>query len=220
MGQVSTIKLGITKLSITDTCSTLSSSTCRPCDCYNQGSFSSLCDPEGQCMCKDKFNGRRCETKDCELTEWSQWAKCPCGRRVGTYRLRDIKSQPVGDGRKCGGLMRETKWCKVVKCDCKPGYYGNQCEKRDCVLHHWSAWSTCESCPKYRCDKFGHIFPKCKETKFPKKTRSRGIKITKVGDGIACSSRQSESNYCGYACSTQCRFPRTLSGPYCSYGRH
>ena len=196
----------------TDTCSTLRSSKCRLCDCYASGSISSTCDIKGQCMCKDKFYGRRCDSKDCEFTEWSLWSECPCGKRVETQRWRSLKSRRVGDGNECEGYPRDRKWCKVVKCDCKPGYYGNQCEKRDCVLHQWSSWSTCDSCPKKRCDF------KCPKGKAPKKSRSRGVKVARVGGGIACSSRRSETNYCGWHCTTRCMpYPWSF---ICYYGKH
>ena len=196
-----------------DTCAQLSSAKCVPCNCDTQGSRSSSCDSKGKCTCKDTFKGTKCGDRDCEMTNWSAWTTCPCGTNDPKTRNRSVKIQPSGEGEKCK-QTEETATCTMTPCDCssKPGYYGDKCDKRDCVLTKWSSWSSCQSCPARCAD------PSCPQTISPQKTRTRSVKTAKDGNGRDCSGSKSETNSCGYRCYRRC--VGRPGGAICGYRRY
>ena len=178
-----------------DTCSLLSSTKCNPCNCNITGSVSVSCDSTGQCTCKNNFYGTKCPNRDCAMTAWSAWTSCRCGYTDPKSRTRSVSVSLIGGGKRCP-TTSESGTCTMVPCDCssKPGYYGNRCENRNCVLHEWSSWSSCYNCRGYSC-----------RTLNPQKHRSRSIKISKVGNGVECSVTRSETHSCGYTCYLQGR---------------
>ena len=70
------------------------------------------------------------------------------------------------------------------QCSCKPGFYGNKCENRDCV---WRGWSPFSSCTK-GCDYGGSM------------TRSRSHDVTKQGQGRSCDGSNTETRNCFKGC--------------------
>ena len=70
------------------------------------------------------------------------------------------------------------------QCSCKPGFYGNKCENRDCV---WRGWSGFSSCTK-GCDYGGF------------KTRSRSHDVTKQGQGRSCDGSNTDTRNCFNGC--------------------
>ncbi len=65
-------------------------------------------------------------------------------------------------------------------CSCKPGFYSEKCENRDCV---WSSWSAFSSCSK-SCGYGG------------KWTKTRTHKVTAHGQGKICKGSDSETAPC------------------------
>ena len=194
----------------TDTCSKLSSTECAACNCNTQGSVSPMCDQEGKCTCKDKFYGKKCTDRDCEMTTWSAWltqhGDCRCGYTDTKNRTRSVRIQPTGNGEKCPPLTEEGN-CTMEPCDCKrirPGYYGNRCENRDCVLSDWTVWTN-DNCQVWNdgllCFKDcpGGV-PRCQPTRH----RSRYVKVSQVGAGKDCLPGRSETSSCGITCVKRC----------------
>ena len=193
---------------ISDTCSALLSTECVPCNCDTEVSLTSACDSKGHCTCKNKYYGPKCKHRDCEMTTWSDWTNCRCGHTDTKNRTRSVTTQSAGEGFACKHTQ-ETGTCVMIPCHCptiRPGYYGDRCEHRDCVLKPWSAWSSC-ACPGgttlYRLPNIT-----------PKKQRSRDKQLSKVGSGAECGP-QWEENYCGFTCVSQCR--KFLDEIHCSY---
>ncbi|CAC5392200.1 unnamed protein product [Mytilus coruscus] len=66
------------------TCKNITS-VCKPCNCNTVGSLSTICNSKtGQCCCKEHFVGHKCEKKerqDCECSDWTSWSACSklCG---------------------------------------------------------------------------------------------------------------------------------------------
>ena len=178
---------------------------CEPCSCDSQGSISTICDSKGQCYCNDKFYGTKCNNRDCQMSPWSSWTpSCRCGYTDARTRTRTILSQPKGNGTRCPPT-KETGRCVMTPCNCattNPGYYGDRCQNRDCVLYQWSSWTdTCKCNDLDGCDKYSF----CPEIKTPTKQRSRGVKIYRAGSGKHCGARSETSN-CGYVCKKICGF--------------
>ena len=184
-----------------DTCSVLKSTACTPCNCHVNGSSSTSCDDNGVCSCKGTFWGAKCSNRDCRVTSWSAWAGCGrCGYSDPKTRTRRVSAPPIGMGKQCPSLQ-ETGRCTMIPCDCKeknPGYYGPRCDNRDCELGSWGRWSTCESCNR-RCGGRYHCW-----SFHPYKSRSRKVRITKVGNGRECSDKTTDSESCGYECKKVC----------------
>ena len=199
---------------IIDTCSSLSSTECAPCNCDTTGSVSPNCDAKGQCTCKNKYYGPKCKHRDCEMNTWSDWTSCRCGYTDAKTRTRSVKTPTAGEGMPCKDTT-EAGICTMKPCDCRtmrPGFKGDRCEDRDCVLGAWTTWSACAHCPAG--DTRGTRLP----TITPRKTRSRGVKITKVGKGNNCGS-STQTDYCGYRCVHVCQDQVSLVGSstYCRY---
>lgn len=113
------------------------------------------------CLC-NFLEVKNCEVtscrQECELTEWSEWGKCPvtCGGSVQT-RSRKVLKAPSGGGADCPPLI-ESKNC------------GMDCCSRDCVLGSWDPWSFCSaSC-------YGTM------------KRSRRVEVAPCGDGKKCDA--------------------------------
>ena len=150
------------------------------------------------------------------MTAWSSWTNCRCGYSDQKNRTRSIKNHKVGEGLPCFNI-KETGTCTIVPCDCSvvnPGYYGDRCTNRDCVLSSWSSWEGCTGCP-HGC---GQTPTMC-STLHPKKHRKRHVTITKVGLGKGCSGKTSETNSCGYRCVYRCSGGAFFSKRVCKYNR-
>ena len=183
-----------------DTCSKLSSTECSPCKCDTKGSLSTSCDAKGQCKCKDNYYGTKCSNRDCEYATWTTWTKCRCGHEDTKYRSRRINIFDSGEGLPCVRTYEKRLCGAMEPCNCaviNPGYYGDLCENRDCALSSWSSWSSCKSCPTHECYR-----DNC-PTLYPKKRRTRSVKIKQVGHGKGCGGR-SDSDSCGYRCQKIC----------------
>ena len=205
-----------TFICISDTCSTLSSTQCAPCNCDTTGSVSSNCDSKGQCTCKNKYYGPKCQHRDCEMTMWSDWTNCRCGYTDGKTRSRSVQTPAAGEGMACKDKT-QAGICTMKPCHCptmRPGFKGDRCEDRDCVSHTWSAWTVCAPCPA------GNTRGTKLATITPTKTRSRGVKVSKVGNGKDCGA-PTEPGYCGYRCVHVCQENISLYGTstYCQYHR-
>ena len=172
------------------------------CNCSQNGSAVPSCNEVGKCTCKEKYYGKKCSNKDCEMGEWSAWSKCPCGvtgRRKS--RSRSSKSFAAGYGKRCPTNNVQRAPCEKKPCKCKKGYYGNVCQDRDCTLTSWTTWSRCTPCPG-ACK-----WPSCPKTvpKHEYRSRHRGVKINKAGAG-RCEAERRQSAYCGY-----CKMTSTCS---------
>ena len=149
------------------------------------------------------------------MTEWSSWTDCQCGHSDQKNRTRSIKKHKVGDGQPCHHI-KQTGTCTIVPCDCSvvnPGYYGDLCTNRDCVLSSWSAWEGCAGCPR-RCSQSHFDCP----TLHHKKHRTRYVTITKAGFGKGCG-KTSDTDSCGYRCVFGCSGGGIMSAPQCKYSR-
>ena len=197
---------------LVDTCSRLSSTECVACNCDTEGSSSTSCDSSGKCTCKTKYYGTKCNTRDCEMDNWANWSNCRCGHTDRKSRTRRIKTARAGEGLLCMPTT-ENGTCTMTPCNCpaigKSGYYGDRCEKRDCVLTQWSSWtgSNCPGCPD-RNRTFKYCYPRSScpswSTQTPKRSRSRSIQTSKVGGGRDCGPK-SETSGCGYKCQQYCQ---------------
>ena len=199
---------------------------CAACKCNTNGSKSTACNSKGQCVCKEKFYGTKCDDRDCEMTTWSEWSgKCRCGYTDTRKRNRKVRILPIGNGKPCSTVTKENTTCKMIPCNCakiRPGYYGDRCEKRDCVWNHWSAWntSTCKTCPG---PKYPHplvCYRRCRKRIPLTKRRTRSKKTTRVGKGKGCSGSGSEMSSCGYVCVLDCSSKDITTGALqCIYNR-
>ena len=184
-----------------DTCSTLQSKSCTWCNCDPHGSASTNCDKSGKCKCKDDYYGKKCNNKDCDMGEWTEWSNCPCGvAGVRRRRSRIPKSLPTWYGIRCPTENVQYTTCEKIACKCQTGFYGDLCQDRDCTLTSWTSWKECTPCPtpcvKYKCT-----------TAIPKheyRSRERRVQIQKAGNG-KCEGEKYQSAYCGY-CKTECLF--------------
>ena len=154
-----------------------------------------------------RYYGTKCANRDCEMTPWSAWSTCRCGYTDKKNRTRTIQTPSAGEGLQCPAAKEESI-CAMTPCNCaveKPGYRGERCESRDCVLHQWGSWtgSNCDGCPS--AEKLCVPRNTCPNwsTTWPTRHRSRGAKITKDGYGKDCDT-QNESSSCGYKCETYC----------------
>ena len=199
---------------ILDTCSMLNTTTCAPCSCNTEGSTSTSCDSNGACTCKPNFHGTKCQNRDCIMTPWGAWTTCPCGTTNQRTRTRTVSLQPLGTGKRCPGTS-DTGTCPMVPCDCKklgkPDYYGNRCEKRDCKLGPWSAYSR-SNCGIKMHVQARVVYKQCLYTCpgsasscEPMQTRSRSVSVTKVGDGQDCHGSRTDETGCGHRCERKCR---------------
>ena len=144
------------------------------------------------------------------MSAWSVWTNCRCGHTDAKTRTRSVTTQAIGQGFPCKHTQ-ETGTCVMTPCHCptvRPGYYGDRCDNRHCVLHPWSAWSPC-ACP-------GGVSRSQLASITPKKHRTKAVKLTKVGSGNACGNRW-EENYCGFTCVQQCTTYFEGDAPYCNY---
>ncbi|XP_038046444.1 laminin subunit gamma-1-like [Patiria miniata] len=113
---------------------------CRPCDCYNTGSFSIECDQtDGQCRCLPFVVGRQCD--QCEEGYWDLESgrgcqPCNCDFTGSTNAQCD-----VGGG----------------QCPCLEGVGGPLCD--ECLFdHHGFSSNGCQSC---NCDRQGSAQLNC-----------------------------------------------------------
>ena len=83
--------------------------SCKPCNCYANGSLSLQCsDFTGNCQCKPGFSGQNCEVVDCS-GEWLEWEACECGSKTKQSRyfnftyfdLDDLHCQRQQETREC-----------------------------------------------------------------------------------------------------------------------
>ena len=199
-----------------DTCMMLDSTVCASCDCSLNGSVSFTCDPSGNCSCKGDFYGTKCNNRDCKVNNWLAWSTCPCGTRGPKSRTRTVQIHPKGNGTACPSLT-DTGRCTFVKCDCssKPGYYGDRCENRDCVLTEWSSWIGGCDCKGYTCTSNQAT---CQQSIPLSKTRSRKVKTDKDGNGRQCSNQRHETVNCGY-CKLSCTEEDTYAEGICVYNK-
>mmetsp|Transcript_5820 Transcript_5820/g.13861 ORF Transcript_5820/g.13861 Transcript_5820/m.13861 type:complete len:1591 (+) Transcript_5820:108-4880(+) len=111
--------------------------------------------------------------EDCQMQPWSEWTSCSvtCGSGSVT-RQRAILAPPKAGGLECETNMEEIGPCtSPLACFTDPG-------RVDCVWAEWSEWGACD------------------ETQH-EKSRSRGYKVHKVGDGIACAGSSKDTAPCG-----------------------
>ena len=185
-----------------DTCSTLESKSCTRCNCDLHGSVSTDCDGAGKCTCKENYYGKKCNNKDCEMGEWTEWSKCPCGvAGVRRSRSRSSKSFPTGYGIRCPSDNMQYTICSKIPCKCTAGYYGDLCQDRDCTLTSWTKWSKCPACPP-TCEGYNCPTPIAKRQY---RSRKRQVKIKKAGIG-KCEGEKRQTANCGY-CKKDCHFP-------------
>lgn len=103
------------------------------CNCDPFGSINPICDEKGQCNCKNKIAGLKCNI--CEqgyfnLTRLGCISKCSCDAKGSV----DIDNCDSGTG----------------QCSCKVGYTGRACDK--CSNGYWR---TNNSCIKCNCNLYG-----------------------------------------------------------------
>ena len=199
-----------------DTCSKLSASRCAACGCDSKGSVTTTCNTLGKCTCKTSYYGPKCTNRDCVMAPWSHWTNCRCGYSDKKSRSRTVQTAPAGEGLQCLH-MKEDGVCTMTPCDCatmKPGFHGNRCENRDCVMNQWSYWKDCGGCPgrTQRCQA-GYCGARWPDI-WPTGYRTRSVKITKVGGGKECGAAR-ETASCGYKCYQYCR--SSWTGGYTAY---
>jgi len=70
---------------------------------------------------------------DCVMSPWSAWSGCSvtCGRNGVRTRLRTVRRQPSGGGRKCPRRKLRRRRCSMPACS------------TECQYTEWSPWSPC-----------------------------------------------------------------------------
>lgn len=99
---------------------------CKPCDCFAEGSDSSVCDStDGQCLCKPRYSGQKCDEcaegfaqidlkcAPCTCNEWGSIEAHTCDPDNG-----QCECKPGVQGLKCG--------------ECEEGYFGLKEESNGC----------------------------------------------------------------------------------------
>ena len=89
----------------------LASKTCATCDCDKLGSVSPKCDTSGKCTCRNKFYGKKCSNKDCEVGDWAVWSTCRCDHSKTKTQTRKVTSTFLGNGKKCSVLTENWPMC-------------------------------------------------------------------------------------------------------------
>ncbi len=82
----------------------------------------------GGAECPLLVENQSCETKNCEVSEWTQWTDCYIkddGNQY-RYRKRDVTEFPINGGKGCPELEQE-----------------ELCDRQDCLVSEWSDWSGC-----------------------------------------------------------------------------
>jgi len=80
-------------------------------------------------------NAVPCQTRDCIVSAWGQWADCSATCGVG-YRIRsrDFQQRPCKGGRGCNMTLAQTEPCDAhTMCGCI-----------DCVWDSWTEWKECD----------------------------------------------------------------------------
>ncbi|XP_037819776.1 laminin subunit alpha-1-like [Lucilia sericata] len=101
---------------------------CEPCDCFSEGSDSSVCDStDGQCLCKPRYSGQKCDEcaegyaqidmkcAPCSCNEWGSIDPHTCDPDNGQCQCK-----PGVQGLKCN--------------ECEEGYFGLKAESYGCVV--------------------------------------------------------------------------------------
>ncbi|KAJ9580421.1 hypothetical protein L9F63_024397, partial [Diploptera punctata] len=100
---------------------------CKPCNCTEVGSVSTVCDASGKCPCLFNFAGRTCDQCIPGYYQYPECLACDC------------------DARGAIGVSCDTEG----KCQCKDNFDGNRCEK--CKEGFYN-FPSCEEC---NCDPAG-----------------------------------------------------------------
>ncbi|KAM6979899.1 usherin [Aplochiton taeniatus] len=126
-----------------------SEDVCRPCDCNTAGTLNGSLECEqlgGQCRCKGRVSGRRCErcvTGSYHLAAWSVQGCEPCNcSAMGTARGDLTCHQDTG------------------QCHCKPHVVGRTCDRCDFGFK-WSSAEAEAGCVPCDCDPLGSLGPFC-----------------------------------------------------------
>ena len=91
-------------------------SSCSPCNCNSANSNGNECsDQSGQCNCKHRFKGIKCNDRDCVWGTWSLYSDTPCSRACDYGGSKTItRSHQItkqGNGRQCYGPSTQSKSC-------------------------------------------------------------------------------------------------------------
>lgn len=127
--------------------------TCVPEDCvigdwaeWSQPTCEGLCKrertvakPNNECgkPCEGTLNATKvcpsdCDSKDCQISEWSDWSACS-STYDQKYRSRGITQQPLYSGKGCSAVLNETAACTTG--------VGSPV---DCAVADWGDWSQCD----------------------------------------------------------------------------
>ncbi|XP_065536989.1 laminin subunit alpha-2 isoform X6 [Lathamus discolor] len=163
----------------------LDETSCQPCHCHINGSFSEICDSRtGQCKCKANVIGRRCDVCKPETFGLQSSGGCvPCNCNSFGSKSFDCDGdgqcycQPGVTGKKCdrcahgfynfeeGGCTpcdcsRFGNNCDPIsgRCICPPNTVGEMCDK--CAPNHWghNIVSGCKPCD---CSLVGALSSQC-----------------------------------------------------------
>ncbi|KAI8787320.1 laminin subunit alpha-1 [Biomphalaria glabrata] len=164
---------------------------CKGCDCHPLGSNNFQCDPSnGQCSCKDRYTGRRCDrckagygniSKGCERCRCDQSGsessqcdpvsgQCKCRPGVGGLSCSQCENGYYDYSRagckKCN--CHELGTSNGIDCDtstgrciCKPGVVGLKCDKCQHTFYGLSSGQGCRPCG---CSEAGSFSPQCEDT--------------------------------------------------------